>query len=143
MLDTEGALAEIAYSVDVLKANGIAMLTSYDGKWLGDKAFAPIMDEINRRKLVVYTHPSNTKCCVNLQEGVPGSTIEFATDTTRTIASVLFSGNAARYPNVNFIFSHAGGVMPFILERFTRVASLPAHKGKRVGIGHMMKGYGK
>jgi predicted TIM-barrel fold metal-dependent hydrolase len=100
MLDVDGALAEIAYSCDVLRANGIAMLTSYNGKWLGDKAFAPIMDEINRRKLIVYTHPSNTQCCNNLQEGVPGSTIEFATDTTRTITSLLFSGTATRCKDI-------------------------------------------
>ncbi|MEY4363711.1 MAG: hypothetical protein RLZZ24_1063 [Pseudomonadota bacterium] len=130
MLDTEGALAEIAYSMDVLKANGIAMLTSYDGKWLGDKSFAPIMDEINRRKLVVYTHPSNTKCCVNLQEGVPGSTIEFATDTTRTITSLLFGGTATRCPDIRFIFSHAGGTMPFLVERLVMLPRLNPNFGK-------------
>lgn len=130
MLDVEGALLEIAYSVDVLKANGIAMLTSYNGKWLGDKAFAPIMDEINRRKLIVYTHPSNTQCCANLQEGVPGSTIEFATDTTRTITSLLFSGTSLRCPDIKFIFSHAGGTMPFLVERLVMLPKLNANFGK-------------
>jgi hypothetical protein len=119
MLDVDGALKEIAYSCDLLKAQGIAMLTSYDGKWLGDATFAPIMDEINRRKLIVYTHPSNPKCCNNLQDGVPGSTIEFATDTTRTITSILFSGTATRCKDIKFIFSHAGGTMPFLVERLT------------------------
>ncbi|MFY8179460.1 MAG: amidohydrolase family protein, partial [Limnohabitans sp.] len=130
MLDVDGALAEIAYSCDVLKANGIAMLTSYQGKWLGDKSFAPIMDEINRRKLIVYTHPSNTQCCQNLQEGVPGSTIEFATDTTRTITSLLFSGTATRCKDIKFIFSHAGGTMPFLVERLTLLPKLNANFGK-------------
>jgi predicted TIM-barrel fold metal-dependent hydrolase len=130
MLDVDGALAEIAYSCDVLKANGIAMLTSYNGKWLGDKSFAPIMDEINRRKLIVYTHPSNTQCCQNLQEGVPGSTIEFATDTTRTITSLLFSGTATRCKDIKFIFSHAGGTMPFLVERLVLLAKLNANFGK-------------
>ncbi len=130
MLDVDGALAEIAYSCDVLKANGIAMLTSYNGKWLGDKAFAPIMDEINRRKLIVYTHPSNTQCCQNLQEGVPGSTIEFATDTTRTITSLLFSGTATRCKDIQFIFSHAGGTMPFLIERLVMLPKLNPNFGK-------------
>jgi predicted TIM-barrel fold metal-dependent hydrolase len=130
MLDVDGALAEIAYSCDVLKANGVAMLTSYNGKWLGDKSFAPIMDEINRRKLILYTHPSNTQCCNNLQEGVPGSTIEFATDTTRTITSLLFSGTATRCKDIKFIFSHAGGTMPFLVERLVLLAKLNANFGK-------------
>lgn len=130
MLDVDGALKEIAYSCDVLKAQGIAMLTSYDGKWLGDASFAPIMDEINRRKLIVYTHPSNPKCCIGLQEGVPGSTIEFATDTTRTITSILFSGTATRCKDIKFIFSHAGGTMPFLVERLTMLPKLNANFGK-------------
>jgi len=127
MLDVAGALAEIEYCCDVLQAQGIAMLTSYNGKWLGDAAFAPIMEEIHRRKLVLYTHPSNPQCCNNLQEGVPGSTIEFATDTTRTITSLLFSGTATRCKDIKFIFSHAGGTMPFLVERLTMLPKLNAN----------------
>lgn len=140
MPDIDGSLKEIEYSLDVLKADGVFMMTSYGNKWLGDAAFAPVYEELNRRKVMVYTHPHEPQATEGIMPGIPPSVIEFATDTTRTIASVLFSGNAARYPNVNFIFSHAGGVMPFILERFTRVASLPAHKGKFPrGVMHEIK----
>lgn len=132
MLDVQGSLAEIAYSMDVLKANGVAMLTSYDGKWLGDASFAPIMEEINRRKLVVYTHPSSPKCCTGLQSGIPGSTIEYATDTTRTITSLLFTGAAQKYRDIKFIFSHAGGTMPFLIERLTMLPTLNAEMGKKI-----------
>ncbi|MBA2965547.1 MULTISPECIES: amidohydrolase family protein [Ramlibacter] len=121
MLDTEGALAEIAYALDVLKADGIGLLTSYGGdKWLGDPQFFPIMEELNRRKAVVYTHPTTANCCGNLQANVQPVMIEFGTDTTRTIASVLFNGNARRFRDIKWIFSHAGGTMPFLVERFVR-----------------------
>ncbi len=132
MLDVQASLDEIAYSMDTLKANGIAMLTSYDGKWLGDASFNPIMEEINRRKLVVYTHPSNPKCCSALQQGVPGSTIEFATDTTRTITSLLFSGSAQKFRDIRFIFSHAGGTMPFLIERLTMLPKINQEFGKKI-----------
>ena len=121
MPDVDGSLREIAYALDVLKADGIGLLTSFGDKWLGDPAFVPVMDELHRRKAVVYTHPTAANCCRNLIPDVTDAVIEFGTDTTRTIASLLFSGTAARCPDIRFIFSHAGGTLPFLTERFTRL----------------------
>jgi predicted TIM-barrel fold metal-dependent hydrolase len=117
----DASLREIEYALDTLKVDGIGLFTSYGDKWLGDQAFAPVMDELNRRKAVVYTHPIDANCCRNLLAGVPGPVIEYGTDTTRTIASLLFTGTASRCPDVKFIFSHGGGTMPFLIERFVRL----------------------
>jgi len=120
LLDTEGALKEIGYALDTLKAEGIGLMTSYQDKYLGDASFAPIWEELNRRKAVIYTHPLSPDCCRNIKSEVPPAVVEYATDTTRAIASLVFSGTAARYPDIRWIFSHSGGTMPFLLSRFTR-----------------------
>ena len=123
--DTEGSLREIEYALDVLKAEGIALWTSYSGMYLGDPAFLPVFEELNRRKAVVYTHPTVPDCCAGLVKGVPVSTLEYSHDTTRTIASVVFGEGqtAFKCPDVQFIWSHSGGTLPFLTSRFMELAS--------------------
>jgi 6-methylsalicylate decarboxylase len=131
----DATLQEIAYALDTLKADGIGLLTSYGDKWLGDPALAPVMDELNRRRAVVYTHPTTANCCGNLIPDVPESIIEWGTDTTRTIASLVFSGTAARCQDMKIIFSHGGGTMPFLTERFVRLPVINKNVAPRVPNG--------
>jgi predicted TIM-barrel fold metal-dependent hydrolase len=114
--DTDGSLAEIAHILDVLKLDGVGVLTSYAGKLLGDPAFDPVFDELNRRKAKVFVHPTMS-CCGNVFPGVSGPTIEFPTDSARAIASLLLRGTFARCPNITFLFSHGGGTLPSIIQR--------------------------
>ena len=115
--DVDGALREIEYALDTLKADGIGMLTSYGSTWLGDAAFAPVMEELNRRKAVVYTHPTDAQCCQGLIPRVANQLLEYPTDTTRTIFSLIVSGAAAKFADVRFIFSHAGGTITSVAGR--------------------------
>jgi 6-methylsalicylate decarboxylase len=137
MQDTEGALRELTYALDVLKADGIGLLTSYGDKWLGHPSFAPVMDELNRRKAILYTHPTAANCCRNVLTDVPPTVIEYGTDTTRTITDIVFSGTAARCPDLRFIFSHAGGTLPFLTERLVKMPVLDPKLAARVPRGVM------
>jgi len=127
----EESLKEIAYAFDTLKADGIGTMTNYGDKWLGYADFAPVWEELNRRKATVYTHPTTPNCCVNLVHGVSEAAIEFGTDSTRTIASLLLSGTSQRYKDINWIFSHGGGALTAVAERFQiQIVSTPPYKGQ-------------
>lgn len=126
--DIEGAFREISYALDELEADGIGLLTNYDGKYPGDPCFAPVFDELNRRKAVVYFHPTEAHCCAAAGVGVPAATLEFPFDTTRAITSMLFAGTFARCRDIRFIFSHAGGTVPFLAERIARLQVRPEFK---------------
>ena len=112
------SLKEIAYAFDTLKADGVGLVSSYGNHWLGDPIFKPIFAELNRRRAVVYVHPIDAPCCQELMANVPPTVLEYNHDTARTIYSLLVTGAATRYNDIQFIFSHGGGTMPGLVERF-------------------------
>jgi predicted TIM-barrel fold metal-dependent hydrolase len=118
MPTVDASLKEIEYAFDTLKADGVGLMTSYGNRWLGDPTFRPIFDELNRRKAIAYTHPIDAPCCTGMYPGVNPTTIEYNTDTSRTIFSLIVGDAAARYSDIKFIFSHAGGTMTSLIERF-------------------------
>jgi predicted TIM-barrel fold metal-dependent hydrolase len=115
--DNDSSLREIDHALDALKADGFALATSYADKYLGDPVFAPVLDELNRRRAIVYTHPATADCCFDILPKVGAATLEYGNDTARTIMSLLANGAAAKYPDIRWIFSHAGGTVPFLIER--------------------------
>lgn len=120
--DTAGSLREIEYGLDVLKADGISLFTSYRDQWLGEPQFDPVMEELNRRKALVYVHPDAPVCCRNLLRDLfNNSVIEYTADTTRAIACLLFRGAINRYRDIRWIFAHGGGTVPFVVERLVRI----------------------
>ena len=78
--DVEGSLREIEFAFNVLRADGVGLITSYVDRWLGDPKFTPVMDELKRRKAVVYIHPTIPPGCQNLIPDVADHLIEFATE---------------------------------------------------------------
>jgi predicted TIM-barrel fold metal-dependent hydrolase len=138
------SLKEIEYAFDTLKVDGVGIMTSYGDKWLGYAEFEPVWQELNRRKATVYTHPTGANCCANLVRGIAPALIEFGTDTTRSIFSVIFSGVVQKYPDINWIWSHGGGALTAFYERFTvQALAIPPYKGKftREQIDQMIDGF--
>ena len=120
MPDIDATLKEIEYAFDTLKCDGAHFMTSFGDTWLGNPAHEPVMAELHRRKAVVHVHPTAANCCKNLIPGMSAGTMEYGTDTTRAIMSLMWSGQAAKYPDIRFIWSHAGGTAPFLAGRIDR-----------------------
>ena len=121
--DVEGSLIELEDALDTLKADGACVLSSYGGKYLGNAAFTPLIEELNRRKTVVFCHPFCAACGTEtvLSDG-QNRGVEFVFDTTRTIVSLLANGAVTKFPDVRFIWSHGGGTVPYITSRLNGVA---------------------
>jgi predicted TIM-barrel fold metal-dependent hydrolase len=115
--DVDATLKEIEYAYDTLKCDGAHFMTSYGDTWIGNPAYEPVMAELHRRKAVVHVHPTAANCCKNLIPGIAPGVMEYGTDTTRAIMSLMWSGHAAKFPDIRFVWSHAGGTAPFLAGR--------------------------
>ncbi len=135
--DTDGSLREIEYAFDELRADGVVLMTSYRNQWPGHASFAPVFEELNRRKAVVFFHPTAAPCCTNLIEDVPDAQVEFLFDTVRAVMSLLYSGSLSRYPDIRFIFAHGGSAVPLFAGRIARLAQANPKLAARLPHGPM------
>jgi len=117
MMNVDVTLKEIEYAFYTVKANGVNLQSNYGDKWLGDAMYKPILEELNRRKAVAYVHPLVAACCGQLAMPTSGAVIEVPHDTTRTVTSLLLTGAFRRYPDIKWLFSHAGGTIPMMAGR--------------------------
>jgi predicted TIM-barrel fold metal-dependent hydrolase len=137
--DQEGSLREIEFALDVLKADGIGRLTSYGDKWLGDSAYLPVFEELNRSKAVVFVHPTTPYCCRNLLADVAPLVAEVPQDTTRAVANLLFTGAFNRFRDIRFIFTHAGGDVPMVYGRMLQYGPKNINEMAPHGIEYELK----
>jgi 6-methylsalicylate decarboxylase len=127
--DVDGALEELRYALASLKLDGVVLFTNTHGIYLGDKRFEPLFEELERRKTVVFVHPSLSPDRAAHELGLPDSLIDFPTDTTRAVAQMHSSNRFARTQNVKYIFSHAGGSIPYLAGRFAIVDEMKVIPG--------------
>lgn len=116
--DVDGALEELSYALDVLKLDGVLLFSNVQGTYLGDPRLEPVFTELHKRAATVFVHPNPSPDPVAHRLGLPDSLIDFTADTTRAVAEMLYSNRFARTSNIKYIFSHAGGTIPYLAGRF-------------------------
>jgi 6-methylsalicylate decarboxylase len=141
--DVDGALDELAYAFDTLHLDGIVMLASYGDHYLGAPAFDAVFDELQRRKSVVFVHPTIPATSQALTLALPAALVEFVFDTTRAATNLIYSGTLERCPDVSIILSHAGGTIPYVAGRLTLGATVPvlAEKAPKGAIAYLKRFY--
>ena len=116
--DVDGALREAEYALDTLQLDGVILLSNVAGHYVGDPENDALFAELNRRSTVIYIHPGDPP-----DRGIPVSIlfpIDTGLETARAAMSLLYSGVLDRYPNLKFIFSHCGGITPYLAHRMAR-----------------------
>jgi predicted TIM-barrel fold metal-dependent hydrolase len=124
--DVEGALVEIKYAYDELKADGVVLSSNFQGVYLGDPKLDAVFAELNTRNAIVFIHPTSPSCqgCIDVSMGYPRPMIEFLFETTRTVTNLILSGTLDKYPNIRVIVPHAGATLPLLADRIIAVSPI-------------------
>ncbi|RMZ77830.1 hypothetical protein DV737_g4180, partial [Chaetothyriales sp. CBS 132003] len=117
--DIPAALAEIAYSLDELKADGITLYTRYGQghTYLGHRNLEPIWAELDRRAAVVFIHPTHLVDETLVNSSLPQPMIDYPHETTRAAVDMIMNDVVRRFPRCKIILSHAGGTLPYLATR--------------------------
>lgn len=117
--DVKASVAEVERALGELKFDGVCLFSNYDGKYLGDPAFDPVMELLNDRQAVLFVHPCRNDWIEKAGLPWPPMMIEFPFDTTCAAVNMLFNGTLERFPRIQIILSHAGGLLPFLAWRLS------------------------
>jgi len=115
--DADASLRETERALDALKLDGITHLTQVADRYVGHADYQPVYAELNRRKSVVFVHPTYPPKSAEKDWFVPRSILDYPLETTRAISYMIFTGTLERLPDIRFIMSHAGGAIPFLAHR--------------------------
>jgi 6-methylsalicylate decarboxylase len=116
--DIDASLVELTYTFDVLGLDGVVLFTNTNGVYLGDAVLEPVFEELERRQAVVFVHPNPSPDAAAHSLRLPDNLLDFPTDTNRAVAQMHYTNRFARTPSVKYIFSHAGGSIPYLAARF-------------------------
>lgn len=124
--DAPASLAEIAHALDTLRLDGISLLTTYAGTYLGDPTFEPVLAELDGRASVAHIHPNLPPPMIGASLRLPAPVLEFTFDATRMVAELILSGTLMRYRRLRLILSHLGGTLPCLAWRLSMLDDIPS-----------------
>ncbi len=127
------ALAEASRALDELGLDGVGLLSSYRGRYLGDAAFEPLLAALNARKAWVFVHPTAVPADSKPASVLPDFIAEYPFDTTRAIISLLINGSFERHRGIRWHFAHGGGTVPMLRARLNALAAAIGQLGPVLG----------
>lgn len=113
----DAALAEVHRAIDILKLNGVVLLSNIGGRPLTSPEYRPFFEEANRMRLCIFLHPMIPANSDAFREYVLGPIIGFPFDTSLAVARMCYDGMFEELPDIRWIIGHLGGAIPYLMER--------------------------
>lgn len=112
-------VTELAFALDVLRLDGIGLLTNYGGLYVADHLVDPVLAEAALRRAPVFVHPAVPPSTGQPTFDLPLPLYEFPFETVRLAAQLLYNGTLTRFPDLPVILPHGGGGVSYYAERLT------------------------
>ncbi len=116
--NVDEALKELNRALGLPNVVGVVLCTNIDGHMLDEEVFAPLWEELSRRRTTVFVHSTVACCTDGMREYAMGLAMGFMAEPLFAAGRLTYSGTFDRYPGINWIFTHLGGAIPFVLPRY-------------------------
>lgn len=131
-LEGQAAIDELDRAINVLGLKGVTVMTSLKGIRLHDKRLKPFFGKISELRIPVEVHPVISKDIWGGEEFFMHSSVSREYEVIKAFVEVLM-GVLPEFPDINFLFAHYGGGVPFLLGRimswyFPEGANVPPEK---------------
>ena len=124
----DGGREELDRALDDLGLRGFLVPSNARGRPLDDPAFEDFWAAVEARDVPVYLHPADPPS----DEGRPYETdydlqhnFGWPFETTLMLTRLIFSGVLDRYPDLDIVSHHLGGMVPFFMGRTTETYQTP------------------
>jgi predicted TIM-barrel fold metal-dependent hydrolase len=119
-VDAPAAIQSELHRIKDLGLKMLSLASSYEGKYLDDPLFDGVFEFAQNHNMPVHVHPQimNPIGQERVHDPLLSPVLEYVFDVSMCIGKMMMSGTFTKYPKVNFIFAHFGGVLPIVKERF-------------------------
>ena len=117
MVDLDDCVRELDRCYKALKMDGVMLPTNLAGKYLDEPEFQPFWEAVAQGEKPLFLHPANAPCQANWNKYSLHQKILWPTDTTLAISRIVYSGILDRYPRLQLIAAHLGGMILLYLDR--------------------------
>lgn len=120
MQDSAVAAKELERAVTRLGLRGAEIASNINGRYLDDVNFDPFWEAAQSLEALIFVHPNYVVGAERMKEYNLANLVGNPTDTSLSVAKLIFGGVLERFPQLKLLLAHAGGFLPYTWGRLDR-----------------------
>ena len=117
--DVKLALQELERAVQTLGLKVANISSSYNGLYMGDPAYHPFWEAVERLGAAVWIHPEGVRDPW-FQRYALWNSLGQSVEEAKAMASLIYEGVMTKFPRLRIVMAHGGGYFPHYMGRLDR-----------------------